>query len=236
MLTYLVAHPSQRRRGELARALTAKSIKVRLASDGHRALAMAIASPPDLVLAGMGLDGLDAIKLARLMLARGDLARVPILVLCSAEEAEARVSALRLGVDDVMVEPVLIEEIELRARRVMQRPKQRPSSLSAGLRGTLGQFAVPSVLGLLELDRKSGILKVTCEDGREAAVALRDGEVVAAELLHTPVVGAEVIYELARWTTGSFSFKETAVVIRNTIGVSVPALILEAARRIDEGL
>ncbi len=239
MATYLVAHKSEHRRAELARVFSERGVKVRLARDGHRALAMAVASPPDLVIAQLSLPGLDGVKLARAMSARADLLLVPIILLASANNAQGRIEALRVGVDDVVVETALVEELELRAERAIKRPKQRPLTLSAGLRGSLGQFGVPSILGLLELDKKTGVLKVQHDDGRVAALSLREGRVVAAELLHTPVVGAEVIYELARWIDGSFAFKDeqnAPVVVKDTINLPTSLLILEAARRIDEGI
>jgi DNA-binding response OmpR family regulator len=234
VLTYLVAHRSEERRAQLARSLTARGLRVRLASDAHRALAMAVAQPPDLVLAELTLPGFDGIKLARVMRLRDDLAGVPVVLLSHLADVTPRKRALKEDVDEVLVEPLDLEELFLRTQRVLRRSFQRPVTHLTALRGKLEDFGAASILGLLELDRKSGVLRVSHAEGQVAVLWLRDGNVVGASLAEERLEGADVVYALARWTRGTFAFKETPVDRPDAVGMTTSMLILEAARRVDE--
>ena len=196
---------------------------------------MAIAQPPSIVIAELTLPGFDGVKLARVIRMRDDLSGVPVLLLSLPADAAARRRALRDEVDEVLIEPVDLEELHLRAQRTLRRAGfKRPVTHFTALRGRLEQFGAASVLGLLELDRKTGLLKVTEEDGQVATLYLRRGEVVQASLSDNSAEGADVVYLLARWVTGNFAFKDAPVEVEDSIGLPTQLLIIEAARRIDE--
>jgi DNA-binding response OmpR family regulator len=232
--TFLVAHGDPDRRFQLGRGFTTRGCRVRLAADGPRALAMAIAQPPDLVVAHLSLPGLDGMQLSKALRSREDLIRVPVILLSEPDEALGRRKALKEDIEDVLVEPQDPGELYLRAQRALRRSFKQPVTFVTALRGKLHQFGVASVLGLLELDRKSGQLTITHSDGRQASLWLLDGNVMRANLASTS--GAEVVYELARWDQGAFAFTEGPVDGVDDIRLPTSMLILEAARRVDEGL
>ena len=90
-------------------------LKVRLATTPYRVvqagsaregLRMAMAEPPDLVLASARLDGQSAAPFLRALRRDERLAHVPILLLQSTDSAAERLALLRAGADAVLTRPV----------------------------------------------------------------------------------------------------------------------------------
>jgi DNA-binding response OmpR family regulator len=91
---------------------------VTTAADGERAVTLARARPPDLVVLDLGLPGLDGLDVAR------ELRRaspVPIIMLTARREETDRVLGLELGADDYLVKPFSPRELLARVRAVLRR-------------------------------------------------------------------------------------------------------------------
>jgi DNA-binding response OmpR family regulator len=98
--------------------LRSAGFSVTTAADGERAVALARARPPDLVVLDLGLPGLDGLDVAR------DLRRtspVPIIMLTARREETDRVLGLELGADDYLVKPFSPRELLARVRAVLRR-------------------------------------------------------------------------------------------------------------------
>ena len=121
------------------------------------------------------------------------------------------------------------------------------SGPQVGLLGRLEQVGVAALLTLLEMERKSGVLVVIKDGGPKrdrsqpvgpfARVSLRRGKVINARIenMEKPV-NEDCIYHLLGWSTGSFEFNEGQVEGPDEIDGSTSHLLIEGARRIDEGL
>jgi two-component system OmpR family response regulator len=113
----------------------------------------------------------------------------------------------------------------------MIRPQGR---WQTALTGTLEHVGLSSLLVLLEMERRTGILELR-QGGRAGVLALRDGCVVSANVGGQPLPHAEAICELIRWTTGRFAFRIGEVERPDEApSPSTTALLLEVARRNDE--
>src|SRR5262245_46568501 len=102
--------------------LRGAGFSVTTAADGERAVALARARPPDLVVLDLGLPGLDGLDVAR------DLRRssaVPIIMLTARGEEADRVLGLELGADDYLVKPFSPRELLARVRAVLRRTEGR---------------------------------------------------------------------------------------------------------------
>jgi hypothetical protein len=133
------------------------------------------------------------------------------------------------------------------------------ASRPASLQGSLGELALPDVLQLLDLGRKTGVLVVRRTDpATDGAIVLVEGRVmgaavrepgsaephaalVARALRHAAPVTEAAVYEVLGWREGRFSFAPLDAVVDAALpaagpggGVSVDALLMEAARRDDE--
>jgi two-component system alkaline phosphatase synthesis response regulator PhoP len=92
---------------------------VSTAPDGRKALDMARAQPPDLVVLDLGLPGgLDGLDVARALRAASS---VPIIMLTARSDEVDRVLGLELGADDYLVKPFSPRELVARVRAVLRR-------------------------------------------------------------------------------------------------------------------
>jgi hypothetical protein len=112
----------------------------------------------------------------------------------------------------------------------MTRPQGRwPTALA----GALAHVGIASLLVLLEMEQRSGILEVRCRR-RAGLIAVRQGRVVRASVGGRPLPGCDAVCELIRWTSGKFVFRVGEVEHSDEIALPTTQLLLEAARRTDE--
>lgn len=109
---------------------------------------------------------------------------------------------------------------------------ERPSRPEA-FQGDLTEIPPFAVLQILEMGRKTGCL-VLDSDATPGRLWLRRGAPVHAETKSQ--VGFDAALALVNATAGSFAFEPLLDTPEPTIQASVTDLLLEAARRIDEGL
>ena len=134
-----------------------------------------------------------------------------------------------------------VETATERRRQLPQRPHRSvdPTKPSAGhrplsaMRGELDQISLSSVLTVLEMERKNGILMVehAHETGR---LFLRKGRIIRAAIDEPALSGAAAVYEMLTWGAGSFDFLAGDVGGVDEIQASTTYLLMEGARRLDE--
>ena len=117
----------------------------------------------------------------------------------------------------------------------------------AALEGTLSDVGLATVLAIFDLERRSGI--ITLHDGqagRNGQVLVREGRAVGAtvhadadnpddDAAAQPLNGREALYELLDWRQGRFGFRPAFVDAADELHGSTSELLLDAARRMDEG-
>jgi signal transduction histidine kinase len=89
---------------------------VETAADGAAALALATASPPDLVVTDVMMPGLDGFELLAALRAGERTRSTPVLMLSARAGEEARVSGLGAGADDYLTKPFSARELTARVR------------------------------------------------------------------------------------------------------------------------
>ncbi|MEA2347137.1 MAG: two-component system, OmpR family, operon response regulator KdpE [Thermoleophilaceae bacterium] len=118
MTAVLVIEDDADLRRALGINLRARDYKVAMAESGATGLAMAEASPPDLVILDLGLpdmDGTDIISALRAW------SRVPILVLSARSGQGDKIDALDAGADDYLTKPFGMGELLARLRAGLRR-------------------------------------------------------------------------------------------------------------------
>ncbi|MBF6614011.1 MAG: response regulator transcription factor [Chloroflexi bacterium] len=98
--------------------LRREGYKVLDASDGNKAISLAFAERPDLIILDVmlpGMSGLDVCRAVRKQLT------VPILMLSAREEEIDKVLGLELGADDYMTKPFGLRELLARVRAMLRR-------------------------------------------------------------------------------------------------------------------
>lgn len=87
--------------------------------DGLKALALMLTNRYDLVVLDWMLPGMDGVTLCREIKKRGD--STPILMLSARDLTEDRIEGLTSGVDDYVVKPFSLAELELRIAAILRR-------------------------------------------------------------------------------------------------------------------
>jgi len=113
-----------------------------------------------------------------------------------------------------------------------------PPPPKAGIHGNLEQLGLSSLLVILEMERKSGILRLE-KIGAVGRLFAREGRIVAARADGESVPadakrGAQAVYHLLSWSTGRFDFNVVEVDMEDEIKLSTTNLLMEGARLIDE--
>ena len=246
--------------------LSKRGHRVHAASDGEEGLNRALELHPDLIISDVMMPKLDGWALLRALRAHPALRQTPVLLLSALSTDEDRIRGLRLGADDYLPKPFRFEELDLRVASALRkrRPgavptppssaKPRPISAGphadprsegeldgalSGVHGSLEQLSLGSLLAMIEMERKSGILVVQrgADTGR---LVCRAGRVLAAELLtgglpgDGPQRGVEVIYQMLAWHSGRFDLTSGEVHADDEIGTQITHLLMEGARRLDE--
>jgi DNA-binding response OmpR family regulator len=224
----------------VATVLEKRGYSVETAVDGEDALARALAHPPDLLITDVMMPKMDGWSLVRQLRSHTELAMLPVIFLTALSSEDDRIRGFRLGADDYVTKPFRFEELDLRVAKTLRRTAQamqdtREQLAGTGLRGDLAQVGLSSLLVLIEMERKTGLLQLASSEGVAAQVLVREGKVVHARLegAEDPV-DAECVYHLLTWPAGEFEFIACIVEGDDRVNVSTTHLLMEGARLMDE--
>ena len=209
---------------------------VRLAPDGFEALAQCLKEPPDVIVSDVHMPRMDGWQLLRMCRARPTLSSVPFLLLTTLGGEQERLRGYQLGVDDYVSKPFRGKELQARVDRVVARVQRAAHALveKKTLRGDLASVSLPSVLGFLELERKTGELLVI--GAKPAHLFIRDGKLLRVEIegVVADATSIEVVFDLLSWSVGQFEFAAHEVPGDDLLDTTITALLLHHARFTDE--
>ncbi len=114
--------------------------------------------------------------------------------------------------------------------------EEDPSISGSSIRGSIGDMSLSTVLAMLEIERRSGRLKVQADDGALVAFELEDGSVVGSRVSENDVDAVESLREVLTWKNGRFWFRQNPTESQVVPPRSVNSLLLEATRQIDEAI
>ena len=171
--------------------------EVRVLADRSQAPRAAREQQADLVI----LDSGSAPDLGALheMRAQAETRSLPVVLLSDRAEAADRVAALRAGADDYLARPFDLEELLIRAERLLG-----GRGAEQMLQGDLATHPLWAVLQYLHQVRKTGSLRVR-SGNTSGTVELREGQPVAARW--QALRGREAFLALACAEDGSFRFE-----------------------------
>ena len=224
----------------VATVLEKRGYSVETAVDGEDALARALVRTPDLLITDVMMPKMDGWALVRQLRSHAELAMLPVIFLTALSSEDDRIRGFRLGADDYVTKPFRFEELDLRVAKTLRRTQvamqeTREQLGGTSLRGDLSQVGLSSLLILIELERKTGLLQLRAPNGPSAQVLVREGKVVHARLDEgEEPVDAECVYYLLTWGAGEFEFIACLVEGVDRVNVSTTHLLMEAARLIDE--
>ena len=164
--------------------LTEKHFRVTVASRGEEGLALAAATPPDVVILDLGLPDISGIEVcARLR----EWTQVPIIILSVRDSEVDKVQALDRGADDYLTKPFGIEELLARIRVALRHSTQVQGSRSTVVRA--GPLTI-DLAGHL-VTRDGAEVKLTATEFKLLAyLAANAGRVLTHQAILTHVWGA----------------------------------------------
>jgi DNA-binding response OmpR family regulator len=204
---------------------------------------------PDCILCNVNLPDIDGFWVARRVRTEPTrVATTPFLFLTEADDAESRLQGLNVGADLYLTKPFRNDEVVAQVGALIDMAnrlrKQRDgfssdgpvsSMTGAAFTGDVAQMSVATVLTLLELERRSGRLKVRGESGRIAILELTEGKFASGTLDDKPWSSMELLREVLRWKKGSFSFRGSQGAVTDSgEQQKIGGLLLEAMRLEDE--
>jgi len=178
----------------VARYLERAGYATRVAGDGPRALELAGAERPDLVVLDLMLPGMDGLEVMRRLRERE---RISVILLTARGEPTDRVTGLRLGADDYVVKPFSPAELVARVDAVLRRVVVEP------------ELEEPIAFEGLELDPVARRVTVR---GEEAQLTVREYELLLHLVRHPGQVFSRDQLMDAVWQYSFYSDTSTVTV------------------------
>jgi two-component system, OmpR family, response regulator len=231
----------------LAKFLGEAGYEVHVAADARTGFDLVRTLQPDCILCDVALPDIDGFWVARRVRTEpSKVATAPFLFLTNAEDTESRLQGLNVGADIYLTRPFRDEEVVAQVGALIDMAnrlrKQHESFTSEGptsgpgaaFTGDIAQMSVATVLTLLELERRSGHLKVRSESGKIALLELQHGSLAGATLDDEPAEPTPLLRETLRWKKGSFTFRSAEASTQHGPGKPIGGLLIEAMRLEDE--
>lgn len=205
------------------------------AADGAEALARAREARPDAIVSDILMPVMDGWELFRSVREDPELAAVPFLFLTSEREAAKRIEGLRMGAEDYVTKPFVVEELILRVRLIVERHGGRKAGEEPGedsvLAGHTSHLPIADLLQLLSSNGKTGVLRLMADEPGQ--IVFREGRVIQAEV--SGATGRKALYRLVGWENARFAFDpEAGAEVEEEIVGSTAEVVMDALVELDD--
>lgn len=117
--TVMIVEDDPECRSKLSFLLSRAGFSIREASNGSEAMQQLIVEHPDLIISGLGMPIMDGRTFIQQLKKNGELNKIPLVVLTSADSDENEAELLDMGVDDFVSRSKGPEVVTRRVQRVM---------------------------------------------------------------------------------------------------------------------
>ncbi len=205
------------------------------AENGEEAFEVANENLPDLIISDIMMPQMDGLELCWMIRENSKIPMVPFIFLTSFDDPETEVKGFRAGADKYLNKPIerkdLLEKVqELLSRKNKVNDVAKRELDNKGFGGDLSDLSIVELVQMLNLNRKSGVLKIEAKLAGE--IYLKDGQLHAAKCLD--LIGEQAVYKLVELQDGKFNFELSEVSIERNIEGSTMNVIMEACRIMDE--
>jgi DNA-binding response OmpR family regulator len=108
-------------------------VEAETVGSGDVALKHVLDRPPDLIILDLNLPVVGGLEVCRILRARPNTSRVPIIMLTAKTSESDRVTGLDVGADDYVTKPFSLRELAARVRAVLRRGKPDGSPAEAAV-------------------------------------------------------------------------------------------------------
>ncbi len=116
--------------------------KVVQAYDGTKGFALAKQENPSLIILDVMMPEVDGFTVAQRIRKNEETKNIPVLMLTALSELNDKVKGFDIGVDDYLVKPFEMEELQVRVRALLKRSNQIPESIATRELLTLGEITL----------------------------------------------------------------------------------------------
>jgi len=112
------------------------------AFDGTKGFALCKQEKPSLVILDVMMPEVDGFTVAQRIRKNEDTKNIPILMLTALSQINDKVNGFNIGVDDYLVKPFEMEELQVRVRALLKRSNLIPESIATRELLTLGDITL----------------------------------------------------------------------------------------------
>lgn len=116
--------------------------KVIQAFDGTKGFALCKQEKPSLVVLDVMMPEVDGFTVAQRIRKNEEIKNTSILMLTALSQLNDKVNGFNIGVDDYLVKPFEMEELQVRVRALLKRSNQIPESIATRELLTLGEITL----------------------------------------------------------------------------------------------
>ena len=205
------------------------------AENGEMAYEVANKEQPDIIISDIMMPQMDGIELCWMIRESSTIPLVPFIFLTSFDDSEMEIRGFRAGADDYLNKPIdrkeLLERVEeLLNRKDKLKTIEDSTENKKAFSGDLKDLSIVELVQMLNLNKKSGVLKINAAGKGE--IHLKNGDLYAANT--DKKSGEDAIYELVTYNEGLFDFVVSEEEVEKNINNSTMNVIMEACRIMDE--
>ncbi|MCK5033971.1 MAG: response regulator [Calditrichia bacterium] len=205
------------------------------ADNGETAFEVANKEHPDLIISDIMMPQMDGIELCWMIRENSEVPLVPFIFLTSFDDSEMEIRGFRAGADEYLSKPIDRKELLERVEELLERTGklktiEDTTETKKAFSGDLTDLSIVELVQMLNLNKKSGILRIEGENNGE--IYLKNGQLFGAKT--STKTGEEAVYELVILTEGTFNFELSDKEVDQNIKNSTMNVIMEACRIMDE--
>jgi CheY-like chemotaxis protein len=212
---------------------------VTTAGDSADALLKAVDDAPDLLVSDYRMPGMDGRQLVEKLRSRSSTAKISVILLATKSDISEKLSLQDHTADDFVEKPFFLREATQRIKRLIDKialEKMSKSTSSDGtVRGSLAQMNVIDLVQSLEMGRKSCLLTLTLDAGKEkekCEMYVSEGQITHA--VYGSLTGDLAVFKVLRWTGGNFQINFEGKTKQQSTTLNTQGLLMEGLRLLDE--
>lgn len=128
------------------------------AYDGVKGFALCKQEKPSLVVLDVMMPEVDGFTVAQRIRKNDETKNIPILMLTALSQLNDKVNGFNIGVDDYLVKPFEMEELQVRVRSLLKRYNQIPESIATRELLTLGDITLLPEVYSVKINEKTAKL------------------------------------------------------------------------------
>ena len=111
--------------------------EAQIVGSGDAAIRAVTDRPPDVIILDLNLPVVSGLDVCRILRARADVPRVPIIMLTARTSEDDRVAGLEQGADDYLTKPFSLRELSARVRAALRRNQTGDDRRASSYQGAL---------------------------------------------------------------------------------------------------